>query len=73
MVLLTGSLLSTLGAVMAYLDPGTGSILIQLLIAGLLAVGVVLRVFWGRISKLFGKSKPNTSNPEAGSEDEEDK
>jgi hypothetical protein len=40
-----------------YLDPGSGSILIQLLAAGLLAAGILLRASWGRILKLFGKEK----------------
>ena len=72
MVILTVSLLTVHGAPMAYLDPGTGSFLIQLLIAGLLAAGVLIRVFWSRISKLFGKFKRNKSNPEIDSDDDDD-
>jgi len=41
-----------------YLDPGSGSILIQLLAAGLLAAGILLRSSWSRILKKFGKEKP---------------
>lgn len=44
-------------APLAYLDPGSGSILIQLLIAAVLAIGVALRASWGNIKKLFGKGK----------------
>ena len=36
-----------------YLDPGSGSFLIQLLIGGLVAVGFGIRMFWGRIKALF--------------------
>ena len=36
-----------------YLDPGSGSFLIQLLIGGLVAVGFGVRMFWGRIKALF--------------------
>jgi len=39
----------------AYLDPGSGSILIQVLIAALLAIGVAFRGSWGKIRTLFGK------------------
>ena len=47
-----------------YLDPGSGSILIQIAIAALLGIGVAVRASWGSIKKLFGvKPKP---------EDEED-
>jgi hypothetical protein len=40
-----------------YLDPGSGSFLIQILIAALLGIGVAVRASWGRIQKLFGKEK----------------
>ena len=41
-----------------YLDPGSGSILIQLALAALLGLGVALRVSWGKIKGWFGiKSK----------------
>ena len=36
-----------------YLDPGSGSFLIQLLIGGLVAVGFGVRMFWGRIKGIF--------------------
>ncbi len=36
-----------------YLDPGSGSIIFQVLIAGLLAAGVFVRTQWGRIKGLF--------------------
>jgi len=39
----------------AYLDPGTGSYIIQILIAGLFGALFVLKVFWGRIVGFFGK------------------
>ncbi len=42
-----------------YLDPGSGSILIQIAIAVLLGLGVALRASWSSIKKLFGvKPKP---------------
>jgi len=42
-----------------YLDPGSGSFLIQLLIAALLGLGGAGRASWGRIKGWFGiKSKP---------------
>ena len=40
-----------------YLDPGSGSFLIQLLIATLLGLGIALRASWGKIKGWFG-SKP---------------
>ena len=44
-------------APLPYLDPGSGSFLIQLLIATLLGLGIALRASWGKIKGLFG-SKP---------------
>lgn len=37
-----------------YLDPGSGSLIIQIVIAALLGLGVALRVSWGSIKKMFG-------------------
>jgi hypothetical protein len=42
---------------LAYLDPGSGSFLIQILIAAFLAIAVAARASWGRIKKLFGKGQ----------------
>ncbi|NJB67176.1 hypothetical protein GGQ74_000816 [Desulfobaculum xiamenense] len=37
----------------AYLDPGTGSMLLQLLLGGVAGLAVVLKLFWHRIRRLF--------------------
>ncbi len=37
----------------AYIDPGTGSALIQGLIAAIAAVGVTLKLYWHRFISLF--------------------
>jgi len=37
-----------------YLDPGSGSFIIQILIAVLLGLGVALRASWGKIKGWFG-------------------
>ncbi len=41
----------------AYLDPGSGSMILQLLLAGLAGAFVVLKLFWHRVLALFGISK----------------
>ena len=38
----------------AYLDAGTGSMLIQALIAGVAAGLIVIKVYWAKIRSLFG-------------------
>jgi hypothetical protein len=37
----------------AYLDPTTGSILLQGLLAGVAGLTVVLRLYWGRLKAFF--------------------
>ena len=39
----------------AYLDPGTGSYILQILIAGLFGALFMLKMFWGRIVGFFSK------------------
>ena len=35
--------------VFAYLDPGSGSLIVQLLVGGVAAVGVSLKLYWQRV------------------------
>jgi len=37
--------------VLAYLDPGAGSILLQLLLAGVAGAGILARTLWGRFRR----------------------
>ncbi|HJS19603.1 MAG TPA: hypothetical protein VJ785_12710 [Anaerolineales bacterium] len=46
-------------APLPYLDPGSGSFLIQLLIATILGLGIALRASWSKIKGWFG-IKPKT-------------
>ncbi len=47
----------------AYLDPGTGSMLVQLLVGGAAAVGIGLKLYWHRLLRLLRIRKPE-SEPE---------
>jgi len=40
-----------------YLDPGSGSFIIQMLLAGLLGIAVAVRIYWKKIVKFFRKNK----------------
>jgi len=40
---------------MGYLDPGTGSYIFQILIAGFLGMVVAIKTSWGKISKFARK------------------
>ena len=50
----------------AYLDPGTGSMLVQLLVGGVAAAGVMARLYWDRLLRLLRirKDKPELSQAE---------
>jgi hypothetical protein len=52
-VLIVWGLLFFERPVHAYLDPGSGSILLQILLGGTAAVGVILRLYWGRLLVLL--------------------
>jgi hypothetical protein len=41
----------------AYLDPGTGSMVVQSVIAVLAAAGYAIRLYWSRIQSLFRRSR----------------
>jgi hypothetical protein len=50
------SLLAALpGKAAAYLDPGSGSFILQVIIASLVGIGFTLRAYWGKITKFFRK------------------
>ena len=49
-----------------YLDPGSGSFLIQIAIAALLGLAVAIRASWSTIKKWLGiKSKPEEDDDES--------
>ncbi len=66
MLQLTGALLSVLGnrAAFLYLDPGSGSFLLQLLIAGLATIGIVFASQWSRIKRWLGRNKAKPTDDE---------
>jgi hypothetical protein len=47
----------------AYLDPGTGSMVVQTVIAVLAAAGYALRVYWRRVQQLFKRSSESERTP----------
>jgi hypothetical protein len=42
----------------AYIDPGSGSLLLQAIAGGLAAVGVVTKLYWRRLRGLFSRGRP---------------
>lgn len=46
----------------AYLDPGSGSMLLQVLLGGIAATAVLAKIFWQRILEFFGIRSRDTQN-----------
>jgi hypothetical protein len=46
-----------------YLDPGSGSFLIQLLLAALLGGAFAIKIYWKKIKTLFSGKKAETPAP----------
>ena len=63
-ITLFGLLFMAIPNAYAYLDPGTGSMIVQFIIAGSIGALFALKVFWKRImaffKKILGKSTPNS-------------
>ena len=47
----------------AYIDPGSGSVIIQMIIGGLVGTGIAIKIFWFKIKtavlQTFKKNKNN--------------
>jgi hypothetical protein len=41
----------------AYLDPGTGSMVLQLLLGGVAGAVVVVRLYWEKVKSFFSREK----------------
>jgi hypothetical protein len=48
----------------AYLDPGTGSMLLQVILGGIAAIGVAIKLFWHKIRVAIGLSKKTGAGDE---------
>ena len=58
-------ILTNINNAFAYIDPGTGSIIVQMIIGGLVGVGIAIKVFWYRIKTALSPGfKKNNSDDE---------
>ena len=65
------SLFLTISSAHAYLDPGTGSIILQGIIGALAAVAVALKLYWHKFLKFLGIRKKIIINEEDNKENKE--
>lgn len=47
----------------AYLDPGSGSMLVQLLLGGVAGAAVIMKLGWERFKDIFRSSKAKQTKP----------
>ena len=47
----------------AYLDPGSGSMLVQLLLGGVAGAAVIMKLGWERFKDIFRSSKTRHTKP----------
>ena len=69
--LLTVLMLPIASPAQAYLDPGTGSMILQILLGGIAGLLVAGKLYWTRLKEFFGlstgevASTENASDPDA--------
>ncbi|MCW8925532.1 MAG: hypothetical protein OQJ84_04685 [Xanthomonadales bacterium] len=56
-VFLTVILMLATADVLAYLDPGTGSMLLQVILGGIAAIGVAIKLYWHKLRAALGMAK----------------
>jgi hypothetical protein len=49
----------------AYLDPGTGSMLLQVVLGGIAAVGVAIKLYWHKLRAAFGMARKEETEDES--------
>ena len=59
--LLLGIMLTEPDYALAYIDPSAGGLLVQLLLGGIAGIGVLVKLYWGKLTKYFRKEKDDKS------------
>jgi hypothetical protein len=56
-----------MSTVLAYLDPGSGSMILQIIAGGLAAVAVTAKLYWNRVLRFLRirKDDPEPAKPDA--------
>ena len=57
---------------LAYVDPGTGSFLLQALVAGLAGAAVAINVYWKKIKAFLGMSAAESADTKKPDDDSPD-
>jgi hypothetical protein len=57
--------------ILAYIDPGTGSIILQALVASVVGAAIAVKLFWHRILRFLGLRKGVPPDPPLESDNRE--
>ncbi len=55
--LLLGIILVEPDYALAYIDPSAGGLLVQILLGGLAGIGVLVKLYWEKLTKYFRKER----------------
>lgn len=47
----------------AYLDPASGSMVLQMILGGIAGLAVIIKLYWGKLLGLFGVKKSEHDEP----------
>ncbi len=64
-IIITILLLLVFTDAVAYLDPGTGSLLLQVILGGIAAVGVAIKLYWHKLRAALGIAKKEETKDES--------
>ena len=64
-IIITVLLLLMFTDAVAYLDPGTGSMLLQVILGGIAAVGVAIKLYWHKLRAAFGMTRKEETEDES--------
>ena len=60
--ILIAPMLPVIMHILAYIDPGTGSIILQALVASVVGAAIAVKLFWHRILKFLGIRKSTNTD-----------
>ena len=60
------ALIFTTSSTHAYLDPGTGSMMLQVILGGIAAVGVAIKLYWHKLRVAIGLGKKDKTEKDSG-------
>jgi hypothetical protein len=48
---------------LSYIDPGTGSLVLQAIAGGVAAAAVTAKLYWSRVKRVFRREPDNEASP----------